>query len=376
MESAVVVDAVRSPFGRRGKALAGLSATGLLGQVLAALFRRTAIDPAEVGQVIGGCVSQTGDQAPHVIRYSWLAAGLPAGVGATTLDAQCGSSQQAVGLVAALIAAGVIDIGVACGVEVMSAVPLGSAGDGAKAWVAGSDLDMPTQFTAAERIARRRGLDRADLDAFGARSQQRAKQAWDAGRFASQVVGIETGAGAPVFERDEGLRDTTVGSLAGLRPVQDGALHTAGTSSQISDGAAAVLLTSETVASARGLDPLARVADQCLVGADPYYYLDGPPDATRLLLDRTGLSADDIDLFEVNEAFAAVPLSWAAVIHPDPDRVNVNGGAIALGHPVGASGARLVAAAAHELRRGGGSRALVTMCCGGAMATATILERL
>jgi acetyl-CoA C-acetyltransferase len=376
MKSVVVVDAVRSPFGRRGQALAELPAVDLLGQVLTALFRRAAVDPAEVGQVIGGCVSQTGDQAPHVVRYSWLAAGLPVRTGATTLDAQCGSSQQAVGLVAALISAGVIDIGVACGVEVMSRVPLGSAGNGAKAWLPGSGIDMPTQFTAAERIARRRGLDRAALDAFGARSQQRAKLAWDEGRFASQVVPIEVAASGLKFERDEGLRDTTIESLAGLRPVQDGALHTAGTSSQISDGAAAVLLASAATAAARGLEPLARIVDQCLVGSDPYYYLDGPPDATQLLFDRTGLTADDIDLFEVNEAFASVPLSWATVIHPDPDRVNVNGGAIALGHPVGASGARLVTAAVHEMRRTGGNRALITMCCGGAMATATILERL
>jgi acetyl-CoA C-acetyltransferase len=377
MTGVVIVDAVRSPFGRRGKAFASTAPVDLLGQVLQALFQRSDVDPVLVEQVVGGCVSQNGDQAPHVVRYAWLAAGLPYPAGATTLDAQCGSGQQAVGIVAAQIASGAIDVGIGCGVEVMSRVPLGSSGSGSKDFLAHSDIDMPTQFEAAERIAARRGLTRDDLDAFGARSQQLAAAAWEAGRMDAEVVPTTVDVdGEPVtVSRDEGLRETTTEALAGLRPTFEGALHTAGTSSQISDGAAAVLLMSEARCEGLGLDPLARIVDQCLVGSDPYYYLDGPPDATERLLARQRIGIDDIDLFEVNEAFAAVPLSWASVCHPDPDRVNVNGGAIALGHPVGASGARLIATAAHELRRRAQSRALVAMCCGGAMASGTLLAR-
>jgi acetyl-CoA C-acetyltransferase len=233
---------------------------------------------------------------------------------------------------------------------------------------------VPNQYVAAERIARRRGLTRADTDAFGLRSQTLARAAWAQGRFDREVVPVKTEAG--VVDRDEGLRETSLAALARLTPVVEGGLHTAGTSSQISDGAAAVLLADADRARALGLRPRARIVAQCLVGAEPYYHLDGPVQATERVLARAGLTIGDIDLFEVNEAFASVVLSWLAVHGADPDRVNVNGGAIALGHPVGSTGARLLTTALHELERRGAGTALITMCAGGAMATATILERL
>ena len=229
---------------------------------------------------------------------------------------------------------------------------------------------MPNQFVAAERIASRRGLSRSDVDAFGLRSQTLAQAAWAEGRFDREIVPV-----ADVL-RDEGLRSTSMAALAGLKPVVEGGVHTAGTSSQISDGAAALLLVSESRAAALGLRPRARILAQALIGDEPYYHLDGPIAATARVLDRAGMAMADIDLFEVNEAFASVVLSWMTVHKPDPDRVNVNGGAIALGHPVGSTGARLLATALHELERRDASTALITMCAGGAMSTATIIERL
>ncbi|MFC4061360.1 steroid 3-ketoacyl-CoA thiolase [Planomonospora corallina] len=384
--SAVIVEAVRTPIGKRGGALAWLKPQALLALALRGLVDRAGIDPAAVGQVFAGCVTQAGEQGGHVGRYAWLYAGLPHTTGVTTVDAQCGSSQQAVHLAAALIDSGVIDVGVACGVEVMSRVPLGSNVLPATAKPDDWSLDMPDQFTAAERIARRRGLTREDLDRFGARSQQLAAKAWADGRYEREIVPVTApvlGPGGPptgesrTVTRDEGLRETTAETLARLRPVlgEDG-LHTAGTSSQISDGAAAVLLMSEAAAARHGLRPRARIRGQALVGAEPYYHLDGPVDATAKVLADTGMTVGDIDRFEVNEAFASVVLSWASVHAPDMDRVNVGGGAIALGHPVGATGARLVTGALHELERSDSSTALVTMCAGGALATATVLERL
>jgi acetyl-CoA C-acetyltransferase len=244
---------------------------------------------------------------------------------------------------------------------------------------------MPNQFLAAERIAERRGLTRADLDAFGLRSQMHAKQAWDEGRFDREIALVEAPVlddeGKPTDEirtvtRDQGLRDTTADGLAGLKPVYDGAIHTAGTSSQISDGAAAVLLMDEARAKALGLTPRARIVAQCLVGAEPYYHLDGPVQSTSRLLERSGMAIGDIDLFEVNEAFASVPLSWLQVHGADPDKLNVNGGAIAIGHPVGSTGSRLITTALHELERRDASTALITMCAGGALSTGTIIERI
>ncbi|MER6832177.1 steroid 3-ketoacyl-CoA thiolase [Streptosporangium sp. NPDC000563] len=383
---AVIVEAVRTPIGRRNGWLAGLKPQAVLAAALTGLIGRSGIDPAAVEQVFAGCVTQAGEQGGHVGRHAWLYAGLPYQTGVTTIDAQCGSSQQAVHLVAALIQAGVIDVGVACGVEVMSRAPLGSNVLPADPRPDDWDLDLPDQFTAAERIARRRGLTREHIDRFGARSQRLAAEAWAQGRFDREVVAVTAPVldreGAPtgetrVVDRDQGLRETTVEGLAGLRPVMgEGGLHTAGTSSQISDGAAAVLLMSEEAAARHGLRPRARVLAQALVGSEPYYHLDGPVDATAKVLSSTGMSTADIDRFEVNEAFASVVLSWSSVHKPDMERVNVNGGAIALGHPVGATGSRLITTALHELERSDSSTALVAMCAGGALATATILERL
>jgi acetyl-CoA C-acetyltransferase len=383
MGTAVIVEAVRTPIGKRNGALSGLHAAEILGAALsslmgrAALVSRAGIDPALVEQIAGGCVTQAGEQSGNVTRTAWLHAGMPYQAGCFTLDAQCGSAQQATHLIAGLIAADAIDVGIACGVEAMSRVPLGSnrgvdvGTPRPDSWI----IDMPNQFVAAERIAERRGITRADVDAFGLRSQTLAQAAWAAGHFDREVIPVTVASGE-VVSRDQGLRATSLDALAGLNPVIEGGVHTAGTSSQISDGAAALLLVEESRAAALGLRPRARILAQCLVGAEPYYHLDGPIAATSRVLDRAGLSMADIDLFEVNEAFASVALSWMSVHKPDQDRVNVNGGAIALGHPVGSTGARLLTTALHELERRDASTALITMCAGGAMSTATIIERI
>jgi acetyl-CoA C-acetyltransferase len=374
--NAVIVEAVRTPVGRRGGALSGLHAAEILGAAQTALLDRAGVEPDVVEQVAGGCVTQAGEQSNNVTRTAWLHAGLPYRAGCLTLDAQCGSAQQAVHLVAGLIAADAITVGVGCGVEAMSRVPLrANVGTGVgsprpESW----EIDLPNQFVAAERIARHRGLTREQIDAFGLRSQARAQAAWAAGRFDREVAPVK--AGGAVIDRDEGLRATSLDALAALKPVLPDGLHTAGTSSQISDGAAAVLLADADRARSLGLRPRARIVAQCLIGAEPYFHLDGPIAATWRVLAASGMTIADIDLFEVNEAFAAVALSWLQVLSPDEDRVNVNGGAIALGHPVGATGARLITTALHELERRDGSTALITMCAGGAMATATIIERL
>ncbi|WP_219466177.1 steroid 3-ketoacyl-CoA thiolase [Nonomuraea rhizosphaerae] len=370
MGTPVIVEAVRTPIGKRAGWLSELKPQQVLAAALNGLVERSGIDPAAVGQVFAGCVTQAGEQGGHVGRHAWLYAGLPYQTGVTTVDAQCGSSQQAVHLAAALVRAGVIDVGIGCGVEVMSRAPLGSNVLPARPRPDDWSIDLPDQFTAAERIAERRGLTRERLDWFGARSQQLAAKAWADERFEREIVPV----GA--VSRDQGLRETTIDGLAKLKPVREGALHTAGTSSQISDGAAAVLVMSEEAAARHGLRPRARILAQALVGSEPYYHLDGPVDATAKVLRMSGMSMSDIDRFEVNEAFASVVLSWASVHEPDFDRVNVNGGAIALGHPVGATGARLLTTALHELERSDSTTALVTMCAGGALATATILERI
>nr|WP_046283414.1 steroid 3-ketoacyl-CoA thiolase [Mycobacterium sp. UM_NZ2] len=383
MGNPVIVEATRSPIGKRNGWLSGLHATELLGAVQKALVAKAGIDPGSVEQVIGGCVTQFGEQGNNVTRQSWLVAGLPEHVGATSIDCQCGSAQQANHLIAGLIATGAIDIGIACGIEAMSRVPLGANGGGARA--ASWDIDLPNQFEAAERIAKRRGITRADVDALGLRSQQLAKQAWAEGRFDREISPIE----APVIDenkqptaelntvsRDQGLRDTTAEGLAALNPVMEGGIHTAGTSSQISDGAAAVLWMDEDKARALGLKPRARIVSQANVGSETYYHLDGPVQSTARVLEKAGMKIGDIDLVEINEAFASVVLSWAAVHKPDMDRVNVNGGAIALGHPVGSTGSRLITTALHELERIDKSTALITMCAGGALSTGTIIERI
>jgi acetyl-CoA acetyltransferase family protein len=385
MGTPVIVEAVRTPVGKRAGWLAGLKPQAVLAHAMRSLVERSGVDAREVGQVFAGCVTQAGEQGGHVGRHAWLYAGLPHEAGVTTIDAQCGSSQQAVHLAAALVQCGVVETAIGCGVEVMSRAPLGSNVLPARPRPDDWSIDLPNQFEAAERIAARRGLTRADLDAFGARSQQLAAKAWADGWFDREVSPIEApvldDSGAPTGEtrivrRDQGLRETTRDGLARLRPVGGGkGLHTAGTSSQISDGAAAVLVTSEEGASRYGLRPRARILAQALVGAEPYYHLDGPVQATAKVLASAGMTMEDIDLFEVNEAFASVVLSWASVHEPDLDRVNVNGGAIALGHPVGATGARLITTALHELERRDAETALITMCAGGALSTATVLQR-
>ncbi|MFW0788551.1 steroid 3-ketoacyl-CoA thiolase [Gordonia sp. CPCC 205333] len=383
----VIVEAVRTPIGKRAGWLSGLHAAEILGAAQRGVIERSGIDPELVEQVIGGCVMQVGAQGNNITRTSWLHAGLPWQTGATTIDCQCGSAQQANHLIAGLIATDTIDVGIACGIEAMTQVPLGAnvvEGAGARrpeSW----DIDMPNQFEAAERIAKRRGITRADVDALGERSQRLAKQAWDEGRFDREVLTVKaperlkdgtlTGEILEV-NKDQGLRETTLESLGALKPVIEGGIHTAGTSSQISDGAAAVLIMDEAKAKALGLTPRARIKAQALVGAEPYYHLDGPVQATERVLAKSGMSINDIDLFEVNEAFASVLLSWASVHGPDMERVNVNGGAIALGHPVGSTGSRLITTALHELERSDSSTALITMCAGGALSTGTILERI
>jgi acetyl-CoA C-acetyltransferase len=382
----VIVEAVRTPIGKRNGWLSGLHAAEILGAAQQEVVKRAGIDPMLVEQVIGGCVTQAGEQSNSVTRTAWLHAGLPWQTGATTIDAQCGSAQQANHLIAGLIATGAIDIGVACGVEAMSRVPLGAnRGESGSPRPESWDIDLPNQFQAAERIAERRGLTREQLDAFGLQSQIKAGVAWEEGRFDREVFAVEAPVldedGKPTGEtrsvtKDQGLRATTAEALASLKSVYEGALHTAGTSSQISDGAAAVLLMDEAKAKALGLKPRARIVAQALVGAEPYYHLDGPVQATQRLLDRTGMSIKDIDVFEVNEAFASVPMSWLQVHGADPAKLNVNGGAIAIGHPVGSTGSRLITTALHELERRDASLALITMCAGGALSTGTIIERI
>ena len=386
MGNPVIVEATRSPIGKRNGSLSGLHAAELLGAVQKALVEKAGIAAGDVEQVIGGCVTQYAEQSNNISRTAWLTAGLPEQVGATTVDCQCGSGQQANHLVAGLIATGAIDIGIACGIEAMSRVGLGANAGPDRNWRAESwDIDMPNQFEAAERIAKRRGISREDVDAFGFESQLRAKRAWDEGRFDREISPIE----APVLDeqkqptserqpvtRDQGLRDTTLEGLRELKPVLPNGIHTAGTSSQISDGAAAVLWMDEDKAKALGLRPRARIVSQALVGAEPYYHLDGPVQSTAKVLEKAGMKIGDIDLAEINEAFASVVLSWARVHGPDMDRVNINGGAIALGHPVGCTGSRLITTALHQLERADQSTALITMCAGGALSTGTIIERI
>ncbi|MCB1017590.1 MAG: steroid 3-ketoacyl-CoA thiolase [Acidimicrobiales bacterium] len=386
----VILEAVRSPIGRRGGGLSTMHSADLLAAVQKALIERSGIDPAEVGQVVGGCVSQVGQQGFNVTRTAWLTAGLPLGVAATTVDSQCGSSQQATNLATSLVASGVVDVAVACGVEVMSRVPMGaSMGQGVGKAIPKSyfpQYEWTTQFEGAERIADKWGITREDTDRLGVSSQERAARAWAEDRFATQLVPIDAPDlgedGKPTgtthrVDRDEGLRDTTMESLAGLKPVarEDG-VHTAGTASQISDGAAAVLVASRAKAEALGLTPRARIVDTCLVGTDPVLMLTGPIDATHRLFERTGMSMADIDVTEINEAFASVVLAWERELQPDDEKVNPNGGAIALGHPLGGTGAILLTKALHELERTDGTNGLVTMCCGGGLGTGTIIERL
>jgi acetyl-CoA C-acetyltransferase len=392
MTNVVIVEAVRTPVGRRGGGLSTMHPADLLATVQKAVIDRSGIDPAAVGQVVGGCVSQVGEQSFNITRTAWLTAGMPISTAATTIDTQCGSSQQATNLATSLVGAGVVDVALACGVEIMSRVPIGS--NSAKKLGLGVPIpksyfgqyEMTSQFEGAERIATKWGLTRDDTDQFGLQSQQRAARAWKEDRFAGSYVTVDapdvdengepTGSTHTVA-RDEGLRETSIEALRNLKPVaRENGVHTAGSSSQISDGAAAVLLMTEERASALGLTPKARVVDTCLVGVDPVLMLTGPIDASARLFERTGLGMQDMDTVEINEAFASVVLSWAAEHHPDMEKVNPNGGAIALGHPLGGTGAVLMTKALYELERTGGRYGLVTMCCGGGLGTGTIIERL
>ncbi len=385
----VIVEAVRSPLGKRNGGLSTAHPANLLGAVQVAALDRSGMNPADVGQVIGGCVGQIGPQTFNIARTAWLSAGLPLEVAATTVDAQCGSSQQATNLAAALVKGGVVDSALSCGIEMMSKIPLGAT--------VSKELDRPltksyfahyeatSQFEGAERIAEKWGITRADCDAFGLRSQQRAAHAWDEGRFEREVVTFDApdlgedgkpSGSTHTVSRDEGLRETSLEALAKLKPVaRENGVHTAGSASQISDGAAAVLMMTAARAKELGLTPRARIVDQCLVGVDPVLMLTGPIDATRRILERTGLTMNDIDTVEINEAFASVVLAWERELQPDMDRVNPNGGAIAIGHPVGATGARLITTALHELERIDATFGLVTMCCGGGLGTGTLIER-
>ena len=376
MTDVMVVDAVRTPVGRRGGALSGRHPGDLLAHVQRAVVERSGIDPGAVEQVVAGCVSQVGEQTLNIGRTAWLAAGYPDGAAATTIDTQCGSSQQATALAGSLVGSGLVDVAIGCGVEAMSRIPIGAAmnaelGLGHPIPASYHErLELTNQFEGAERIADRWGITRADADGLGLLSQHRARRAWDEGRFDAQLAPL------PELARDEGLRETTLEALAGLKPVaRPGGVHTAGSASQISDGAAAVLLASAGKAAELGLRPWARIVDSVLVGSDPVLMLTGPMGATRRLLERNGLSVDDIDLFEINEAFASVVLAWQKELDVDAERVNPNGGAIALGHPLGGTGAVLITKALHELERGGGTRAIVTMCCGGGLGTGMLLER-
>ena len=391
MSDVVIVEAVRSPIGRRNGGLSTVHPVDLLGEVQQELFRRAGVDPSVVGQVVTGCVSQVGEQSFNVGRTAWLAAGFPKEVPATTVDTQCGSSQQATNMATALVQAGVVDVAVACGVELMSRIPIGM--NSSKKLGLGvpipksyfDQFEFTSQFEGAERVAEKWHVTRADADEFGYRSQQLAARAWAEDRFAAQVHPIDApdldDDGKPTgtthrVERDEGLRETTMEGLAALKPVaRENGVHTAGSSSQISDGAAAVLIMTADKAGELGLQPKAKVVDTCLVGVDPVLMLTGPIDATRHLLERTGRSMNDIELVEINEAFASVVLAWQRELDVDMDIVNPNGGAIALGHPLGGTGAFLMTKAVHELERADMTTALITMCCGGGLGTGTIIER-
>ncbi|MGH9065075.1 MAG: thiolase family protein [Acidimicrobiales bacterium] len=391
MATAVIVDAVRTPGGKRNGRLSGWHPVDLAAETLKALAERNHLDPALVDDVIMGCVMQVGEQSLNVGRNAVLAAGWPESVPSTTIDRQCGSSQQSAHFAAQGVISGAYDVVVAAGVECMTRTPMGASivpGLGMPFGPTVTERYAPAgglvpQGISAEMIADRWGLSRADLDAFGVQSQRRAIQATEEGRFEAEIVpvavkddqGRETG---DVLTADEGLRPgTTAETLAALKPAfKAGGKVTAGNSSQITDGASAVLVMSEEKAGQLGLRPRARFHAFALAGVDPVTMLTGPIPATTRVLERAGLTLDDIDLVEINEAFASVVLAWEKEHHPDMARVNVNGGAIALGHPLGCTGTKLLATLVAELERTGGRWGLQTMCEGGGMANATVIERL
>ncbi|NUP30898.1 MAG: thiolase family protein [Streptomycetaceae bacterium] len=378
MREAVIVEAVRTPVGKRNGGLAGVHAADLSAVVLNALVARGGIDPALIDDVVWGCVGQIGDQSANIARYAVLAAGWPESIPGTTVNRACGSSQQALDFAAQAVMSGQQDIVVAGGVEVMSRVPLGAARAGGvpfgPAVLARYDDFSFNQGLSAELIARKWGFSRTRLDAYAAESHERAAAAQDAGAFAAQIVAVTTD-GAPVTA-DEGIRrGTSADSLAALKPAfrDDGVIH-AGNSSQISDGAAALLVTTPERARELGLTPLVRYRSGAVAGSDPVLMLTGPIPATEKVLRGTGLGVADIGVFEVNEAFAPVPLAWLAELGADPARVNPLGGAIALGHPLGGSGAVLMTRMIHHMRDQDIRYGLQTMCEGGGTANATLVE--
>jgi acetyl-CoA acyltransferase len=381
----LIVDAVRTPIGRAHPEKGVFRDTHpntLLARCFEELVARTGIDPAEVEDVIAGCTAPFGEQSRNIARNAWLQAGFPAEVPAITIDRRCGSAQSAVAYAAALVASGTHDLVIAAGVEHMQHVPINSPLKVAELYGTPwpqellDRYDFVPQGMSAELIAERWDIPREEMDELAVSSNRAAAAAAEAGRFDREIVAVETPHGT--VERDQGIRpDTSLEALGKLKtPFKEGGRVTAGTSSQLSDGAAAVLIASPRKAAELGLRPLARVLDQVTVGVDPIIMLTGPIPATHKLLGRTGLGIDDIDLFEVNEAFASVVLAWQRELQPDMERVNVNGGAMALGHPVGMTGARLVGTILYEMERRDAELGLVTMCCGGGLGTGAILQRL
>jgi acetyl-CoA acetyltransferase family protein len=386
--NAVIVDAVRTPVGRRGGKLSGWHPVDLAAQPIRLLAERNDLDPALVDDVVLGCTMTVGEQAMNIARNAVLAAGFPVTVPGTTVDRQCGSAQQAVHFAAQAVMAGAMDVVIGGGVESMTRVPIGSTTDPGPGEAYGplyrDRFQLIHQGQCAEEIARRWGVSREEMDAFALESHRRASEAVDAGRFSGEIVPLEvrtlddprsTGG---LITSDEGIRrDTSIAKLAGLRPAfsEDG-LVTAGTSSQISDGAAAVLVMSEEKADELGLRPRARFHTFAVAANDPEIMLTAVIPATRLVLEKAKLDIGDIDVIEINEAFASVVLAWQRELHPDMNKVNRNGGAIAIGHPTGASGARLMATMLNELERTAGRFGLQAMCEGGGQANATIIERL
>ena len=392
MRDVVIVEAGRSAIGKRGGSLATAHPADVLGPVMMEIIRRAGLESGQVDQVVGGCINKLGAQAMNITRTAWLSHGGAEHVASTTIDSQCGSSQQALNQAYSLVASGAEDVVLACGVENMSRLPIGSDAEaGAKAGMGKpisrsyfGHYEFVSQFEGAERIADKYGITREQTDQFGLQSQLRAAEAIREGRFEQQIVPVEIDVldekGQRTGERrvislDEIPRETSLEKLAALKPVaRDNGVHTAGTSSQIADGASAVLVMAADRAEKLGVRPLARIVGTALVGCDPVLMLEGPIPATRKLLDRAGLSIEDIDVFEINEAFASVVLAWAKELGPDMARVNPNGGAIALGHPLGGTGCFLATKAVHELVRTGARYGLVTMCCGGGLGTGTLIE--
>lgn len=383
MAEAYIIDAIRTPTGRKKGSLAGWHPADLGAIPITAIVERTGIDPAAVDDVVWGCVDAVGPQAGNIGRSCWLAAGYPEAVPGVTIDRQCGSSQQAIHFAAQGVMSGTQDLVIAGGVQNMNAIPISAAMLAGQAhgfdtpfatsrgWTARYDSEEVNQIYAAEKIATTWGISREEMEVYATESNRRAEAAIDAGRFDAEIVPVGD------FAMDETVRrGTTLAGLAALKPVRGGGAITAGVSSQISDGAAAVLIASEAAVKAHGLKPRARIHHLTVRGDSPIMMLTAPIPATRHALARTGLRLADIDRIEINEAFASVVLAWAKELDADLARVNVNGGAIALGHPLGATGAKLMTGLLHELERSGGRYGLQTMCEGGGLANVTIIERL